>query len=274
MILANVKFGTLRGREKFDLEEAAEAYLSALFTGGQICGVRFLTWIKGKLTAHVLLAAPNAVHQKFHTARGKKNLAAVVALFGREPEWQILDDDAGEPVPKWKGAPFLYLFTTWIDWHPPVCRQDKKRFKSLSVPSFTLPVTDEIKENLDQWQRSYSGHDQIWMESGALELPAYRQMADVNSALSVEGRRLCAAVENGTGIPTFYFLARYYARTKGEDERLCPGCGSHWRTSAEGPPDAKFCRFQFKCDPCRLISNLGVSTDGARLARIGEFKAG
>lgn len=269
MILASVKFGTLRGKERRELEDVADGYLTSLFKAGQICGSRFLTWTKGKLVAHVLLAAPDAALPKHHSSRGKRDHARIVELFGREPEWQIMDDEAGARVPKYKGAPFLYLFTNWVDWTPPVCRPDKKLSKTLPVPSFTLPVEYQVKEDLYHWQKTYRRLDAIWMESKALEIPAYRQLAEVKSELSIEGRRLCAAVESGTGIPTFYYLMRYYARSKGEEERLCPGCGGEWRTTVDGDLVAGFCDFHFRCDACRLVSHLGRSLDGARLARIG-----
>src|SRR6476660_9643123 len=220
MILANVTFGSLRGKPREELEDAVESYLSALFKGGQICGQRFMTLTKGKVNAHVLLAAPEAMGLKFHTAWGRKNLAEVVSLFGREPVWKILDDDAGKTSFKWRGAPFLYLFTNAFDWYSPVCRGDLKR--SVSVPLFTLPVSDQIKEDLYRWQQSYREHDNVWLGSGALEIPAYRELVDPNSGLSDEGRRLCSEIESGTGIPTFYYLMRYWRKSKAEEERVCP----------------------------------------------------
>ncbi len=267
MILANVTFGSLCGKKREELEDAAESYLASLFYGGQICGERFLTLNKGKLNAHVLLAAPGAMSLGFHTARGKKGLAKLVNLFGREPVWKILDDDEGKTSSKWRGAPFLYLFTKWCDWYSPLCRGDGKR----PVPLFALPVSDQIKEDLYRWQNEYRELDSVWMRSGPVEMPAYRQLADPRSALSEEGRRLCREIENATGLPTFYYLMRYWGRSKGEEERVCPGCGEGWKAS-EPEYGEKFHQFHFKCESCRLVSHVGNSADG-RHARIGEFIA-
>ncbi len=265
MILANITFGSIRGKQREELEDAADDYLTYLFHGGQICGARFLTLTKGKVNAHVLLAAPEAMGLRFHSARGKKKLAEVVKLFGREPIWRILDDDVGKTSSKWRGAPFLYLSADALDWYPPVYRGDGKR----SVPSFTLPVSDQIKEDLYRWQRSYREHDNVWLASRAVEIPAYRELVDPNSGLSDEGRKLCSEIEVGTGIPTFYYLMRYWGRSKGEEKRVCPGCGGPWRTSVMADEEI-FREFHFRCDSCRLVSHLGVSKDG-RHARIGEF---
>ncbi len=265
MILANVTFGSLRGKSREELEDAVEGYLASLFKGGQISKQFFLTLTKGKVNAHVMLAAPEAMELKFHTAWGRENLAEVVSLFGRDPVWKILDDDAVKTSSIWRGAPFLYLFTHAFSWCSPVCCGDGK----YSVPLFTLPVSDQIKENLCGWQGSYREHDNIWLESGALEIPAYRQLADPNSKLSEKGRGLCREIEIGTGIPTFYYLMRFWGRPKGEDKRVCPGCGGAWRTSVLGV-EKNFPEFHFRCDSCRLVSHFGVRLSG-RHARIGEF---
>jgi predicted nucleic acid-binding Zn ribbon protein len=265
MILAKVTFGSTRGKNRNDLEDAIETYLASLFKGGQICGERFLTLTKGKLNAHVLLAAPAAMSVRFHTDWGKKNLTKVTNLFGEEPVWEILDDDLGKTSSKWKGAPFLYLFTTWVDWYSPLCRGDEKR----PVPLFSLPVSDQVKEDLYGWQKDYRDLDRVWMASGPVEMPAYRQLADPRSNLSEKGRGLCQEIENATGVPTFYYLMRYWGKAKGEDERVCSGCGEFWRTSV-WEHERTFREFHFKCESCRLVSHLGTSPDG-RHARIGEF---
>lgn len=266
MILANIIFGSLRGSTRDELEDVVERYLASLLKGGQICGHRFLTWTKGKLNAHVILAAPNAMNLRHHTAWGKKNLAKVVQAFGRKPVWKILDDDAGKTSSGWRGAPFLYLFTHWDDSYPPLCRGDGKR----PVPFFTLPVSDQIKEDLFCWQKNYCDLDSVWLGSGPVEMPAYRQPADPRSELSEAGRRLCREIETATGIPTFYYLMRYWGRSRGEKERPCLGCGQSWKTS-ESESDGKFHQFHFKCEACRLVSHLGSDIGSARQARIGEF---
>jgi predicted nucleic acid-binding Zn ribbon protein len=97
-------------------------------------------------------------------------------------------------------------------------------------------------------------------------------MADPNSKLAQDGRDLCRGLETATGLPTFYYLHRYWGRPKGEEDRLCPGCGGKWRTGAATGGKRLFWQFDFRCDPCRLVSHFGVSTDGGRHTRIGEFQ--
>jgi predicted nucleic acid-binding Zn ribbon protein len=267
MILANVTFGNRRRGAKAASEDVAESYIAALFHSGQLCGEYFLTWTRGLLNAHVLLAGPNAFALRHHSVWGKNELKRVSEAFGRRPVWRLLDDEARGRTIRWTGSPCLYLFTHAFDWASPVCRGDGKG----SVPVFALPITHEQKEQLYSWQGSYYHHDHIWLGSGALEIAAYRQLADPASELSKDGRDLCRVLESATGIPTFYYLMRHWARPKGEDRRRCPECGERWRDTREGKR-GHFWEFDFRCDKCRLVSHEGVSTDGGLQTLVGEFK--
>ncbi len=268
MILANITFGSRRRNDKDHLENVASGYLSSLLRSGQICDQYFLTWTKGLLNAHVLLAGRGGWELRYHSKYGRNELDNVAEVFGGKPAWKMLDDESRLPPSSWKGAPFLYLFTHAFDRISPVCRGDGKA----AVPLFLLPLSFEQKEQIYFWQQSYIHHDSIWLGSRALELPAYRQLADPNSELAEDGRDLCRELETATGVPTFYYLMRYWGRRKGEDERLCPGCGAGWKAARPAETSDLFHHFNFKCDRCRLVSHLGVSTDGGRHTRVGEFQ--
>ena len=68
-------------------------------------------------------------------------------------------------------------------------------------------------------------HDLLQLECGPLEIAAYRELAEPCSALAREGRALAASVEQATGVPTYYYLLRYWGRPS-EHDRPCPGCGA------------------------------------------------
>lgn len=268
MILANVIFGTRRGGERETLEDLAESYLGTLAQLGHLCGPWFLTWTKGRLNAHVLLASPAAFETRHHTKRGEEDLKAVTTAFGRSPDWKILDDDAKDRASTWKGAPFLYLFTDALSWASPVCRGDGKK----PVPVFSLPLAEQQKSDLYSWQNGYSDHDKIWIGSGKLEIPAYRQLADPESELSASGKDLCREIESATGVPTFYYLMRFWGRSRSEKKRPCPGCGKQWKADRNEGSPARFWHFDFKCEPCRLVSHLADCSESRNLAKIGEYR--
>jgi hypothetical protein len=266
MILARITFGRRGRRSADELEDIATTYLALLLRNGQVCDEYFYAWSRGVLNAYVHLAGPTALAVRHHSRRGLQEQRAVVRAFGGKPGCTILDDAAPRRSARWQDAPILFLFTHAFDLAPSVLRGES----GVPVPSYLLPITDENREELFCWQSSYREHDAVWLGSGALEIPAYRELAEPASELSQSGRSLCRAIENATGIPTHYYLMRYWGRTRNESARKCPGCRRTWRTEwpEEGEP---FWHFHFRCDTCRLVSHLGVSTDGGRHVRIGEY---
>jgi predicted nucleic acid-binding Zn ribbon protein len=166
------------------------------------------------------------------------------------------------------------LFTHAFTEESPVCCGDTGR----PIPAYLLPVSDQTRRGLYGWAGRYSHHDNIFLDCAALEIAAYKQMADPTSRLSVESRKLCADVEKATGKPTFYYLMRYWGRSSGEEKRLCPLCGRKWRVSCDaGAPretegKKPFWQFAFRCVRCRLVSHLADCDDNQRYARIGEYR--
>lgn len=150
----------------------------------------------------------------------------------------------------------------------PICRLSDGE----TIPVYLLPLSCKNKEAIYFWQASYHNHDSIWLDSADLETVAYKQLAEVNSGLSEQGRGICAKIEQATAIPTYYYIHRYYGRKNGENERRCPGCGQDWRVKDTTEPDNTFWGFTFKCEQCRLVSHLAFSTEDERRAIVGEYK--
>jgi len=266
MIVAAMNFGRA-GRHSADaMERLADTYIGWLILSGQLGSDYLLTWNHGNLLAYIQLTGPGALDLRYHSDMARLELDHFKEVFGREPAWKILADNAPQKESRWNRAPFLFLYTHALDLTPPVCRGDNGHY----VPTYLLPVSDQIKKSLHFWQRSYRQHDDIWLRSEALAVSCYRQIADPQSRLSRTGRELCRAIEKNTGIPTYYYLARFYGRKTGEKKRKCPGCGGNWlrRTGEKHHPS--FHHFDFQCDDCRLVSHVASSSENPRLARVGE----
>jgi predicted nucleic acid-binding Zn ribbon protein len=269
MTVAQVKFGRAGDTPKDTLRDMAESYLSTLLKGGQIFGDYMLAWNNDVLTAHVQLAAPDAFAKRHHSEYAIKELAKIKTVFRRGPIWALLDDNRSKNS-KWENAPFLYMHGHAFNNASPISSGENGRV----IPIYMFPISSDQREQLYFWLNSYYYHDRLWFESGALEIPAYRQMVDPNSELAKKGRGLCQLIEKMVKLPTYYYLQRYWSRVKQEDQRKCSGCGGKWRTEyADVPSSAAkpFYHFDFRCDKCRLVSHIGVSTDGGAKVRIGEF---
>jgi len=268
MILYKVIFGAVPQKQRLDAEDAIESYISVLLHNGQAVGSYFHVIQDGELCAYVHLAGVNALSPKYESNYSPDRLQKLISIFGHKPRWSVEDDEVPKRDVTWTSAPFLYLFTYFNDWESPLCRGDNDK----RIPLYKIPGSHEDREAVHFWQRSYRDLDSIWLGCGRLEIPTYRELAEVDSELSQQGRDSCMKIEAATGVPTYYFLMRYWGRQKGEANRLCPGCGRPWRTKIPRSPKKQFCEFTFQCTRCRLVSHLPDSVNEPRNANIGEWK--
>jgi len=268
MILNKVIFGPVPRGKRQEAEDAVESYISVLLHNGQASGEFFHTIQDGELSAYVLLAGSHALSRKYDSSYTPNRLGKIMGVFNQKPRWTVVDDEAPKRDTTWTKAPLLYLATDYCDWESPLCRGDNGK----RIPLYRLPGTHEDREAIYFWQHSYRAHDAIWMGCGHLEIATYRQLAMPDSELSDSGREICRKVEKITGVPTYYFLMRYWGRKSGEEDRPCPGCGRPWRKAKPGAPPSRFCDFAFLCHACRLVSHMADSYDDSRHAVIGEWK--
>lgn len=142
---------------------------------------------------------------------------------------------------------FQLLYTTYVDSGSPLYNGDKLQ----AIPLYYLAEQPELTERIIKWQESWQACDQLQMNAGALEQAALAQISDFDSELSQQGRELCGEIEQISQIPTFYYLYRLGDDEEIEHNRKCPSCGGDWNLNT---PLHEI--FYFKCDKCRLISNL------------------
>lgn len=120
------------------------------------------------------------------------------------------------------------------------------------IPFYRLDLTEDNLLGVKIWNETYSRCDGLFIGSGVGEYWGYRQISSFSSALSQEAYKLCRDIEKTTHNPTYYFLSKYYGRSKNEEKkRRCPKCRGKWllKTPWHG-------YYHFKCDRCRLLSNI------------------
>ncbi len=249
-----------------ELVERAEAYLVALLRNGQIIGDYLLGLDAGVLTAYVGLAGADALAPRAYSRWAAEELQRLVEQAGAEPAWTLLGDTPPEDA-SWQGAPSLYIQTSLFEHGSPVHHGGT----GAAVPLYRLPLPDLERDRLGLWAGEYRHHEGIWLASADLEMPAYEQLVDPKSGLAAEGRRMCAQIEAATGVPTYYFLIRYWGRRTGEEQRVCPGCGQTWATGLTWRAHAWW-EFAFRCEACRLVSHEASTSEDERRARRGEYR--
>jgi predicted nucleic acid-binding Zn ribbon protein len=155
------------------------------------------------------------------------------------------------------GCTHFILFTTYAGFEPSIiCGDCFHPIPLYRIPyEVSLPQKSGLHDRINTWQGNYKACDQLNMNCTVGEAFALRQMGRLDSPLSAQGIGICRDIERLTGVPTYYYLHRYRGRSaKFERARRCPGCGGEWLLVH--PPHI----FGFKCDPCRLLSNIAVSS--------------
>jgi predicted nucleic acid-binding Zn ribbon protein len=270
MIFYRVSFGYY---DKNDFEDAITAvnnYLVALTGNGQIDkNYTIVPWQK-QVVAYLNAIGLEADLLKSHSARGKECLQEIEKFFKRPPVWCCNEDFPPKQKAVWKNASFLYLYVPDNQQGTPLYRGDNND----AIPLYRVPIADNERENICFWQQYYREYNNLWLENGKWSIDAYRMLADPESELSKQGRELCLAIEKTTGIPTYYYLKRFFGRKFEEEiQRKCPCCSNSWaveQPTQEISEPKRFCHFYFQCQPCRLVSYPANGKINLRYAKIGE----
>lgn len=100
---------------------------------------------------------------------------------------------------------------------------DTTRSDALSPDHFNNYVKGDY-EKIHFWARHHQNFDAVNLGCGAMEIPDYKQMAELKSELAKEGRGHCKAIESATGKPTYYNMMRYWGwkDKRKEANRACP----------------------------------------------------
>ncbi|MCX7048778.1 MAG: DUF2310 family Zn-ribbon-containing protein [Candidatus Sumerlaeota bacterium] len=271
MYLAKVTFGSQRkGKSRARLDDLADIYISSLFHMRQRQCDAKIAWVHEKLVAYVNVPRPDSMDLRYHSETGKEALQKVIKAFGCEPQWEILDDHVPTRFPDWRKSPFFVLFTTMLEEDAPI----RRGTDGYPFPQYLFPMEDCDKHNINCWEDYYQSYDVIWLRSGKLEIPTYRQMAEPFSELTKEGKNHCEDIERATQIPTYYYLTRYWGRSnlRAEANRPCPSCGGKWRLKQPYVWRSPRLPIVFLCKRCRLVSSAASVNDEERYAHIGEYK--
>ncbi|MDU8923985.1 Zn-ribbon-containing protein [Pasteurellaceae bacterium LIM206] len=159
-----------------------------------------------------------------------EDLNSDITFAGEKPAWQI-------------------LHTTYLQVCSPLHCGDHLA----PIPLYKqLKKAPHLSMDLIKWQENWQACDQLQMNGAVLERQALHEISDTDSNLFKHGYYLAQAIERHSGVPTYYYLYRVGGESlQAEQHRRCPICGGEWAL-----PRPLFDQFHFKCDKCRLISNI------------------
>jgi predicted nucleic acid-binding Zn ribbon protein len=225
---------------------------------GQVLGKTYTASLTGRVYSLVLtLPEANALDPKYNSAYANQQLQRLQRAGLKGPTIKSLGRDPFErQICACQQRTHFILFTTYASFEPCLacgtCFHPVPLYRIPYEPS--TPQQGALHDRLNTWQSNYRSCDQLNMSCSVGEAFALRQMGQLNSPLSQQGIGLCRDITRLTGVPTYYYLHRYRGRSvKAERARLCPGCGGDWLLA-----EAHHI-FNFKCDACRLLSNIAPS---------------
>lgn len=152
---------------------------------------------------------------------------------GNQPVWQV-------------------LYTTYLQSCSPLHSGEDLTPIPLYKQLKNIP---HLSQDIIKWQENWQACDQLQMNGAVLEQQALYEISSTDSNLFKHGYYLIKEIELHSGIPTYYYLYRVGGTSlQAERKRLCPLCHGEW---SQNPPHSDI--FHFKCDQCRLVSNLSWS---------------
>lgn len=116
----------------------------------------------------------------------------------------------------------------------------------------SLKNQPHLAMDLIKWQENWQACDQLQMNGSVLEQSALLEISAIHSHLFKHGYSLRKEIEQHTKVPTYYYLYRVGGESLEQElQRRCPICQGEWKLEK---PILDL--FHFKCDQCRLVSNL------------------
>lgn len=216
---------------------------------GQIIGREFgVTFHEDHFQVQVAIPEQESLLPKWNNMLVAEAQAQAEEAGVKFASFEILGRDyQADETGKCDEANFLILYTTHLDSCSPLRGKDLK-----PVPIYRL--TQDLPyfgRSLIQWQENWQACDQLQMNGDILEAQALAQISEVQSPLTTQGRELAALLEAEIEMPVYYYLYRLGQDKNFEHQRKCPHCGGEWKL-----PEPLYEIFHFKCERCRLVSNI------------------
>jgi predicted nucleic acid-binding Zn ribbon protein len=254
MYSIELSFKPLAARDDRAADDAISTLLATFRMNGQVLGREWCVSFDGKSYRTVVMTPESSsLSSRFANKHVRRAMQQLAAKGLRRPEMLMRGRELESQTSLRKvGARSYILFTTYLALESPIKSSDGFR----PVPLYRLPSTyDDEYNDIISWQSDYQACDALQMGCATGERFGTREISDINSSLTKRGLEICSKLGRLVHRPFYYYLYRGTGRSlSAELRRKCPGCGnSHWRL--ERPMHTVF---DFKCDKCKLLSNIAL----------------
>ncbi|MCE2593548.1 Zn-ribbon-containing protein [Motilimonas cestriensis] len=232
------------------VERSINQYLDALRYQGQILGREFPIAIKdGYFQLRLVTPEPNSLHGSFLSPQGKKAIEGLKQAGLLSPKIKLVGEDLNSQASADTQPPWQILYTTYVH----TCSPLRSGLDLSPIPLYQIPtIANGSQKQAIKWQEDWEACDQLQMNGSILEHGALHEISSTDSQLFRRGYDLAKRIEYLTKVPTYYYLYRVGGGSLAQEQaRTCPRCQQDWRL-----PEPELDIFDFKCEPCRLVSNL------------------
>jgi len=252
LFIKELTFECYRNTQYNAIERAINNYFDMLRYNGQILGREFpIAMLDGVFTTRLVCPEEHSLDDPFNSPQVKNALAQLTEAGLLAPKIKTIAEDlnslecAPDFTPSWQ-----ILYTTFLDTCSPIrCGETLQ-----PIPLYRTPeaISNGDRKSVLKWQEEWINCDELQMNGSAVSAAILKEMGEVDSKLYYRGSNLSKRIEFVTKVPTYYYLYRVAGVSlEAEQQRKCPGCGGEWRL-----PESMFEIFDFKCDDCRLVSNI------------------
>ncbi|MEL6115483.1 Zn-ribbon-containing protein [Photobacterium sp. SP02] len=233
------------------VEQAINGLMDALRYNGQVLGREFpVVMDDAVFKVRAVCPEKTSLHSQFHSPQVKAGINRLTQASLLAPKIKVLGRDINSEATAEEAPGWQVLYTTYVHTCSPLRSGDSL----LPIPLYRIPATfNGDHKALVKWQTEWQACDEIQMAGGCkAEHAALHEIRDADSDLFRRGWDLRGRVEYLTKVPTYYYQYRVGGVSLSDEaDRPCPKCGQAWRVD-----EPIHGIFHFKCDPCRLVSNL------------------
>lgn len=251
MFTAELTFECYRDTTIDDVNQGITELIDALRYNGQILGREFPSSMHdGLFVTRVVCPEEESLHAKHHSVPVKDCLKRLADYGLLAPKVRVtgmdLHSDNTDPC---EHREWQVLYTHYLSTCSPVrCGEHLA-----PVPLYRLNTDGNTSldyETVLRWQIDWSCADELQMHGATLADAAKAELTAIDSLLNEAGYLAAKEIEKQSKIPTYYYLY-HLSEDENEPMRLCPSCQGDWQLNTE-----LHGIFAYKCDPCRLVSNL------------------
>lgn len=252
MFVVELRFEPFADTTISEAEKAINAYLEALRANGQILGREFaVAFNDGEFRVRLMLPEKTSLANRHNSPWVKSSIEGLTRAKLLSPREKLIGQDINSEISNTEQPSWQLLYTSYVHMCSPLRSGDNL----LPIPLYQIPATfNGDHKRIIKWQSEWQACDELQMAAATqAEFAALHEISEVDSDLYRRGWDLRGRIEYLTKIPTYYYLYRVGGESKeAEQQRVCPKCGSpDWKLT-----EPLLDMFHFRCEPCRIISNL------------------